>query len=81
MCMIRRIHSFKISIDSNKIIKNNLFKILTAFIKCQFTETKKQSYDIKIKLFIENFLLIILRSITKTQLFFDKFRKLIMLSM
>ena len=79
--MIRRIHSFKISIDSEKIIENNLFRIQAAFIKCQFTETKKQSYDIRIKFFIKNFLLIILKSITKTQLFLDKFRKLIMLSM
>ena len=81
MCIIRRIHSFKISIDLKKIIENNLFKIQATFIKCQFIETKKQSYDIRTKLFIENFLLIILKSITKTQLFLDKFRKLIILSM
>ena len=81
MCMIRCTHSFKILINSEKIIKNNLLKIQAAFIKCQFTETKKQSYDIRIKFFIENFLLIILKSIVKTQLSFDKFRKLIMLLM
>ena len=81
MCIIRRIHSFKISINSKKITKNILFKIQTTFIKCQFTETEKQSYDIKVKFLIENFLLIILKSITKTQLSFDKFRKFIMLSM
>ena len=81
MCMIRRIHSFKISIDSKKIIKKSLFKIQTAFIKCQFTEIKKQSYDIRAKLLIKDFLLIILKNITKAQLSFDKFRKLIMLLM
>ena len=79
--MIRCIHSSQISINSEKIIEDSFLKIQIALIKCQFTETKKQIYDIRIKLLTEDFLLIILESITKAQLFLDKFRKLIILSM